>query len=116
MASFISWFVFAAIVVVLSVVIIRSLRKPLQQFLSVNSYISPAKDFYTRAFTAIILLAALSGIAEAVFPTEAKKSFMEYLWWITNSLDKPLFYISLWMLLYVAILTVLYAVLGRYRD
>jgi len=116
MAPFISGFIFAAIVVVLSVIVVCSLRKPMQQFLSANSYISLAKDFYVRAFVAIIFLAAVSGIAGASLLAEDKKSFMERLWWITNSLKEPLFYISLWTLLYVAILTVLYAVLGRYRD
>lgn len=111
----ISWLIFAAIVVLVSLFIVVLLKKPMGQILSVNTFIEPAKVFYLRTFKLIIFLAALASVAEAHLP-EKDKAFMEYVWWITASLKEPLYYLGIWIMLYAAMLTILFAVLGRLRD
>jgi len=111
----IPWLIFAAIVVLVSLLIILLLKKPMQQILSVNSFIQPAKVFYLRTFKIIIFLVALAYVAATNLP-EKDKTFMEYVWWITDSLQEPLFYLAVWIMLYAAMLTVLFVVVGRLRD
>jgi hypothetical protein len=111
----ISWLIFAAIVVLASLFIVVLLKRPMRQILSANMFIEPAKMFYLRTFKLIIFLVALASIAEANLPGK-DKSFMEYVWWITGSLEEPLYYLSVWIMLYAAMLTVLFVVLGRLRD
>jgi len=111
----IPWLIFAAIVVLVSLLIILLLKKPMQQILSVNSFIQPAKVFYLRTFKLIIFLVALASVAETNLPGK-DKAFMEYVWWITDSLQEPLFYLAVWIMLYAAMLTVLFVVVGRLRD
>lgn len=111
----ISWLIFAAIVVLVSLFIVVLLKKPMGQILSVNTFIEPAKVFYLRTFKLIIFLAALASVAEADLPGK-DKAFMEYVWWITASLKEPLYYLGIWIMLYAAMLTVLFVVLGRLRD
>jgi hypothetical protein len=111
----ISWLIFAAIVVFVSLLIVLLLKKPMQQILSVNSFIQPAKVFYLRTFKIIIFLVALASVAETSMPKE-DKTFMEYVWWITGSLQEPFFYLAVWTMLYAAMMTVLFVVLGRLRD
>jgi hypothetical protein len=111
----ISWLIFAAIVVFVSLFIVVLLKKPMGQILSVNTFIEPAKVFYLRTFKLIIFLVALATVAEADLPGKGK-AFMEYVWWITASLKEPLYYLGIWIMLYAAMLTVLFVVLGRLRD
>jgi uncharacterized membrane protein YkvI len=109
------WLSLAATIVLLSLIIILLLRRPMEQILSVNSYIQPSKVFYLRTFKIIILLAALSAVAGTDVPKK-DQAFMEYVWWITSSLKEPLYYLGIWLMLYAAMLTVLFVVLGRLRD
>jgi hypothetical protein len=111
----ISWLIFAAIVVLVSLFIVVLLKKPMGRILSVNTFIEPAKVFYLRTFKLIIFLAALASVAEVDLPGK-DKAFMEYVWWITSSLKEPLYYLGIWVMLYAAMMTVLFVVLGRLRD
>lgn len=111
----ITWFIFAAIVVLISLLIVLLLKKPMGQILSANTFIEPAKVFYLRTFKLIIFLVALASVVEADLPAK-DKAFMEYVWWITSSLKEPLYYLAIWIMLYAAMLTVLFVVMGRLRE
>jgi len=115
MAAIITWLVLVAIIIIISLVIVCITKKPMQQLLSTNSYILPSKDFYVRTFAITIFLVAAAGVSGANMPGEGK-AFMEYVWLVTNALEQPLFYMSIWVILYATILTILYAVLGRFHD
>ena len=111
----IPWLIFAAVVVLVSLLIVLLLKKPMERILCANKFIEPAKVFYLRTFKLIIFLVALASVAKTS-PPEKDKAFMEYVWWITGSLQEPLYYLTIWVMLYTAMLTVLFVVLGRLRD
>jgi len=41
---------------------------------------------------------------------------MEYAWWVVNRLEPAFWAAALFLIGYVVLLTILFAVLGRYRD
>ncbi|MHC4346443.1 MAG: hypothetical protein ACYSUP_17360 [Planctomycetota bacterium] len=109
------WMVLVAVTVAVCIVVIIAVRKPLSDLLKANSYISPARNFYVRAFMVLIFLAALATICETDTP-ETGKAFMEYVWWVVGSLQPMFFALSLWVIAYAALMTLLFMILGRYRD
>lgn len=115
MVGLMVWLVLAALTVVVCVAVISAVRGPMRELLEANAYISPARSFYLRVFTVLVVLAALATISDAGAP-EADKAFMEYVWWIAGALQRALFLLSMWLIIYAAILAVLFVVLGRYHD
>jgi hypothetical protein len=87
----------------------------MRQLLESNSYISPASRFYLRSFTILIILAVLATVTKTDAPG-ADKRFIEYVWWIVEGLQPGIFALSFWLLGYAVLLTLLFVVLGRYRD
>ena len=41
---------------------------------------------------------------------------MEYVWWVVGGLENAFWSIGIFLLVYVLLLTILFAALGRYRD
>jgi hypothetical protein len=109
------WFVLVAVTVVVCLAVIVAVRKPIRQLLEVNSYISPAKSFYLRVFTVLMFLAALATVSQTKVPA-GDKALMEYLWWVVDAVQPFFLVLSFWLIGYAAMLTVLFVVLGRYRD
>lgn len=109
------WLSFVAITIVVCVFLICALRKPMRQLLEANSYIIPAKRFYLRAFSVLIFLVALAIISETDCPG-SDAVFMEYVWWVVGKLQPLFMALSFWLIGYAAMLTLLFVVLGRYRD
>ena len=91
------------------------IRKPMRNLLSVNSYISPARAFYTRAFIMIVSLGALASVVELDAP-DSDQAGMECVWWAVENLEPVLWSTALFSMGFVLMLTILYAVLGRYHD
>jgi hypothetical protein len=115
MAGLIAWLVLAVLTVVVCVAVISVVRKPMRELLGANSYILPARSFYLRAFTVLVFLAAFATVSKINTP-DNDKAFMEYVWWIVESAQPLLLALSLWLIGYAALLTLLFVVLGRYRD
>ena len=115
MVELIVWIVLVALTGVVCVAVICAVRRPMRELLEANSYISPAKSFYLRAFAVLVFLAALATVCETDAPTN-DKAFMEYVWWIVGALQPTFWALSLWLMGYVALLTLLFMILGRYRD
>jgi hypothetical protein len=109
------WAVLSAVTVVVCISISLAVRKPMRDMLSTNSYILPARAFYLRSFTVLLLLGAFSMIFKADVP-DKEKVFMEYVWWIVDTLQPVFFALSIWMIVYAGLLTILFAVLGRYKN
>ena len=115
MVGLIVWLVLVVVTGIVCVAVISAVRKPMQELLGANSYISPARSFYLRAFTVLVFLAALAAVSETDTP-EADKACMEYVWWIVKAAQPLFMALSLWLIGYAALLTLLFVVLGRYRD
>jgi len=109
------WLVLAAVTVVVCVAVICAVRRPMRRLLEANSYIVPAGSFYLRTFSVLVFLAALAAISKADAP-DTDKAFMEYVWWIVGALQPFFMALGFWLMGYVALLTLLFVVLGRYRD
>ncbi len=115
MVALIVWLVLVALTVVVCVAVICAVRRPMCGLLEVNSYISPAKSFYLRAFTVLVFLAALAAVSKTDTP-DTDKAFMEHVWWIAEALQPTFSALCLVIIAYATLLTILFVVLGRYRD
>ncbi len=117
MVSLIVWLALALICAIACVLVVFTIRKPMYDLLKVNSYISPAAKFYMRSFYLIILLAVLAVLAAAQGPSaEQSHNFMQCVWWAASNFSSVLWSILLTIGGYALLLTILFAVLGRYRD
>jgi hypothetical protein len=109
--------VLALLAAAVCLLVIVAIRKPMSELLNANSYISPAGRFYVRSFCLIIFLATLGTIISIGQPCEEQsKHFMQCLWWILDGLSPVLLSAILCVGGYALLLTVLFVVLGRYRD
>ena len=115
MVGFMVWIVLVVLAGGVCLAVICALRKPMHELLRTNSYICPAREFYLRTFTVLIILAALATVSNTDTP-DNDKAFMEYIWWIVNAAQPLFMALSFWLLGYAALLTLLFVVLGRYRD
>ena len=89
----------------------------MNELLKANSYISPDSKFYLRSFSLVLLLAALGVIVSAEgLCSEQSKNFMQCVWWVGDHLSSVIWGALLAIGGYALLLTILYAVLGRYRD
>jgi len=117
MVALIAWIVLALLAAAVCLLVIVAIRKPMNELLSANSYMSPAGSFYLRSFCLIIFLATLGTIISVGQPCEEQsKHFMQGLWWILDSLSPILLSAILCVGGYALLLTILFAALGRYRD
>lgn len=119
MSMLIAWMVLAVLAVAAAATVVQLIRRPMTELLGANSYIAPAQRFYVRAFAVMLALGALATMASRGLPCpDQRKSMaaMEYVWWVVDGLG-PLFWsVALFVIGYVALLTILFVVLGRYRD
>jgi hypothetical protein len=115
----IAWIVLAALAVVTAVVISRLVGRPMGTMLESNSYMAPARGFYVRAFGLSLALSALATITGRSLPCPDQRrsmAAMEYVWWVVGGLSSAFWASALFLIGYVVLLTILYAVLGRYRE
>ena len=115
----IAWLILAALAIVATIIVVRLIAKPMRVLLRANSYMAPAQTFYVRAFALALCLGALAAVVGTSLPKpEQGKSMaaMEYVWWVANGLAPAFWSISLFLFGFVVILTIVLAVLGRYRD
>lgn len=115
MVGLITWVVLVVLTCVVCVAVVYSLRRPMRELLEANSYICPARKFYLRTFTVLVLLAALATVSKTDAPGNDKE-FLEYAWWIVDAAQSLFMALSLWLIGYAAILTLMFMTLGRYRD
>jgi hypothetical protein len=111
------WAILAVLSAVVYIAVVCVVRKPMADLLKVNSYIAPAANFYLRSFYLIVLLAVLAVLAEAQGPSaEQLQDLMRCVWWVASSLSSVFWAVLLSIGSFVALVTILFAVLGRYRD
>jgi hypothetical protein len=99
--------------------VVALVRRPMHTLLTANAHLAPAAGFYGRGFVIVLVLAALAAVVGTSAPCPqqaAEKACMEWVWWTVDGL-KPVCWSVLGILMgYVLLLTILYAVLGRYRE
>jgi uncharacterized transporter YbjL len=117
MITLIVWIALVLSTGVVCVTVIFAVRKPMGELLKANSYISPASKFYLRTFSLVLFLASLGVIVGAGEPcAQQTECFMQCVWWVANHLSPVLWSAVLSIGGYVLLVTILFAVLGRYHD
>lgn len=115
MAGLVTWIVLVVVTGAICVAVISAIRRLMRELLEANSYIFPAKKFYLRAFVVLVFLAALATISKTDIPSN-EKEFLECVWWVAEAAQPLFMALSLWLIGYAALLTLLLMTLGRYRD
>jgi ABC-type Fe3+-siderophore transport system permease subunit len=119
MTGLLAWTWVAALAAALVVVVVLLVRRPLRDVLTANRHLAPASPFYARTFVLVVSLAALAVVAGTNVPCpqqSAEKGLMEWIWWGVGQLQMVGWTVAAFLMGYVVLLTILYAVLGRYRD
>ncbi len=83
-----------------------------------NSIIAGVRSFYMRCLSLIIVFAALATIVGVHLPGQESKDWtvMQYVWWVENQLPAVFWAMSLFVMGYVVVLTILYIGVGKNRD
>ena len=117
MNGLLAWIGLAVMAGGLVAVIVSLVRKPMNSLLTANSWLAPSARFYVRAFVLVMVLAAAAAVVGRGPPCEQQSAtFMASVWWAVDHLEN-ICWTGMGVLLgYVLLLTILYAVLGRYRD
>ena len=95
---------------------------PMQRLLAANSVLRAARPFYARTFIVVMLLAAWAPILELAGSSASDKSapptmtFMEAVWKVSGKIDNVCWSVVIFLALYVVVITIVYAALGRFRD
>ena len=97
----------------LTIVVYRSLRRPLSELLDRVADLSAATTFYLRTLFLILLFVALSKIVDSKFDLKPGAHFMEYVWGIAANLSGMFENFGWSLLVYLALITVLVATLRK---
>ena len=119
MLPLIVWLIFIILAFLLTIIVICLIAKPMRQLLGANPHTIVAQSFYIRAFALTLLLGTLASIVGRSPPGPTGKesmAAMEYVWWMVEGLSPAFWNIALFMMGFVALLSIVFAVLGRYRD
>jgi len=117
MTSLIAWSGLAALAGGLVTVVALAVRGPMRTVLTANAHLMPAATFYIRTFVLVIALAALAGVAGTGMPCEKQsENAITVAWWIVGQLQNVCWSVGGFLMGYVVLVTILFAVLGRYRD
>jgi len=105
---------------------------PMRRMLGVNSALRATRSFYGRTFFIVMLLAAwmpilesmdvpadeaaAEGVEAAAPAADVTGAFMETVWDVAGNLEDVCLSVGIFLLVYVVVLTIVYAALGRIRD
>lgn len=110
---------FAAATGLVAVALVWVVRKPMAALLRSNAWMTPGAAFYGRSFAVAVALGAVAAVAGFSPPAGEQALAMgpiEWVWWLAQRLE-PVFTLgAIFLLGYTLLLTVLFSVLGRYRD
>ena len=103
--------------VVIAVVVFLLLWPPMRRLLAANAILRAARPFYARTFFIVMFLAALAPILSlAGSDKSGATTFMEAVWKVAGKLDGVCWSVGIFLAVYVVVVTVVYAALGRFRD
>jgi len=102
---------------VIAAVVFLLVYLPMRRLLAVNAILRAARPFYARTFFIVMLLAALAPILSmAGSDKSGATTFMEAVWKVAGNLDGVCWSVGIFLAVYVVVMTVVYAALGRFRD
>ncbi len=88
-------------------------RKPLKGLLKAVIKLPAATTFYLRMFLICLSFLTLSAILQTTFDLEKGKPFMEFVWKLGSGLSTFFGNISIFLLVYLFLITILVVVLRR---
>lgn len=94
-------------------VVIITLKNTLKKLLDNLSNAFDLSQYYVRTFIICIVFATLSAILSTPFKFEETNNFMEYVWNISGGLSSLLIGITVILMIFLIILTILIGVLKR---
>ncbi|KPK78873.1 MAG: hypothetical protein AMJ81_14685 [Phycisphaerae bacterium SM23_33] len=109
----------------IAVIVFLLVYPPMRKLLGINSTLAAAGSFYTRTFLIVLLLAVWAAVmgmdlgkpaAAATQPAAPRPPFMQAVWKVADDLEQLLWPMAVILGVYVALLTVVYAAVGRCRD
>jgi hypothetical protein len=109
----------AAATGLIAVALVWVVRKPMAELLRSNAWMTPGTAFYGRSFAVAVALGAMSVVAGFSLPGPEQYAAMgriEWVWWLAQRLEPAFTMGAIFLLGYVLLLTILFSVLGRYRD
>jgi hypothetical protein len=117
MTGLLAWIGLVVLAVGFSVGVALIMRRPMLGLLTANTCLAPAARFYWRAFVLVVLLAALAAAAGTGLPCEKQaENTMTLVWWTAAHIQPMWWSVAGFLMAFVLLLTILFAVLGRYRD
>jgi len=101
---------------IVMLVVISTLRRHLYDLVNETVKLPSAAIFYVRTFAISVIFLTLATIVTCEFKFKANTPFMEYVWGIAGELEDVFRYISLFLLGYLLLITILVAVLKRKHE
>jgi cytochrome c biogenesis factor len=95
---------------------------PMRRLMAANAILRAARPFYARTFFIVMLLAAWAPILGIVGSVSSDKSspetmtFMDAVWKVAAKIDNVCWSVVIFLAIYVVVITIVYAALGRFRD
>ena len=104
--------------VVIAAVAFLLIYSPMRRMLGGNAILRAARPFYARTFFIVMFLAALAPILGTLgsVKSDATTTFMSAVWAVAGKLDSVCWSVGIFLAVYVVVMTVVYAALGRFRD
>jgi len=100
----------------LAAILYASLRKTLRNLLDDVVKLPPATTFYLRTFFVCLFFFTFSAVLQTTFDLKEGKPFMEFVWRVASGLSSFFHTISLFLLSYLLLATILVVVLRRKND
>jgi len=100
--------------VTIALLIFKLFRKSLKSLLDEVVSISSGTIFYVRVFLISLVFIALSSALKIQFQEDAK--FMEYVWEIADGLSSVFSGLSIFLVVYLTLITILISVLRHKSD
>jgi hypothetical protein len=119
MYGIILWLTLLLLGALLATVLIILFKGPMAALLTSNSYLTPARRFYVRS---LILVLVLGALAPLVGQKPLDRVFSETgepivgMWWLLEKLDVSIWSVTVYLVVFVILMTVLFSALGRYRE
>ena len=111
-----SWLCLVASGLVISVAVYLLLRWSLKHLLDDVVRLVSARKFYLRVLLVTLVFGALAATVGVTIAQEKDKPFMDAVWQVAQSLDSAFWSLLVILMVYVVLVTILIAALGRRRE
>ena len=102
--------------ILITIIVVNLIRKHLYSLVEEVVKLPSAAIFYARAFTLALFFLVLANVIGYKFDFKLDTPFMEYVWKVAAGFEEVFRNISLFLLGYVFLITILVVVLKRRND